>query len=92
MGQRPCEMATCLTWHCENINDQLGYGVALPPEKVTWCQVEMRIGGTRAKLDVVKNRSLSPWGGGILELSRPASSIVIISNELYPRAVFYCNT
>jgi hypothetical protein len=75
MGQWLYEMANCLTWHCENINDQLGYGVALPPEKATWCQVEMRLGGTRAKLDVVKNRSLCPLGGNMgIQLSSQQQS------------------
>jgi hypothetical protein len=66
----------------------------LPPEKVPWCQVEMRIGGPRAKLDDVKKRSLCPWGlgggGGAKEISEfihPASSIVAI--ELF-RVVQYC--
>jgi len=67
MGQRPYKIPTCLIWYCKNKNGQLGYGVALPPEKVPWCQVETRICGTRAKLDVVKNRSLCPWGGSGVE-------------------------
>jgi hypothetical protein len=63
------------------MNGQLGYGVALPPEKVPWCQVEMRVGGLRARLDVVKNRNLCPCGGAISEPIRPADNIVIVANE-----------